>query len=343
MDIARFETLLTQAISARFPLFDSQHQKPCRLFNGFLEGEPRLVIDLYATTVVLHNYANPPEDGHDLIAVARQVVQTLLPWVQAILLKTRRSSLPAERDGRMLVGERLATRVREHGVWYAIDLTMNRDTSFYLDTRNLRHWAMRNLKDRSVLNTFAYTGSLGVAAQAGGAARVVQLDLNRHFLNVAKTSYTLNGFPINKADFQAGDFWPQISQLNRRGERFDCVFLDPPFFAASDKGVVDLERNSIKLINKVRPLINDGGLLVAINNALFLAGAEYMRMLESLCADGYVQVEELIPVPEDSAGYPHTRRTVPLIDPTPFNHATKIAILRIRRKKDPAHEAGIRS
>ena len=334
MDIARFETLLTQAISARLALFDPQHQMPCRLFNGFLEGEPRLVIDLYATTVVLHNYANPPEDGHDLLAVAQQVVQTLLPWVHAVLLKTRRSSLPTERDGRMLFGERLTTRVREHGVWYAIDLTMNRDTSFYLDTRNLRHWAIRNLKDRSVLNTFAYTGSLGVAAQAGGAARVIQLDLNRHFLNVAKTSYTLNGFPINKADFQAGDFWPQISQLNRKGERFDCVFLDPPFFAASDKGVVDLERNSIKLINKVRPLINDGGLLVAINNALFLAGAEYMRMLDSLCADGYVQVEELIPVPEDSAGYPHTRRTAPMIDPAPFNHATKIALLRIRRKAE---------
>src|SRR4051794_16691092 len=333
MDGVPFETLLAQAISARFPLFDPQHRMPCRLFNGFLEGEPQLVIDLYATTVVLHNYANPPEDGHALIAQAQQVVQTLLPWVQAIVLKTRRSSLPAERDGRMLMGERLATRVREHGVWYAIDLTMNRDTSFYLDTRNLRHWAISNLEGRSVLNTFAYTGSLGVAAQAGGAARVLQLDLNRHFLNVAKTSYTLNGFPIIKADFQAGDFWPQISQLNRRGERFDCVFLDPPFFAASDKGVVDLEHNYIKLINKVRPLINDGGILVAINNALFLSGAEYMRMLESVCADGYVQLEEFIPVPEDSAGYPHTRCIAPMIDPAPFNHATKIAMLRIRRKK----------
>jgi 23S rRNA (cytosine1962-C5)-methyltransferase len=334
MDRAHFETVLTQAITARMPLFDAQHHMPCRLFNGFLEGEPRLVIDLYATTVVLHNYANPPEDGRELIGQAQQVVQTLLPWVQAILLKTRRSSLPAERDGRILVGERLASRVREHGIWYAVDLTMNRDTGFYLDTRNLRQWAISNLKGRSVLNTFAYTGSLGVAAQAGGAARVVQLDLNRQFLNVAKTSYTLNGFPINKADFQTGDFWPQISQMNRKGERFDCVFLDPPFFAASDKGVVDLERNYIRLINKVRPLINDGGVLIAINNALFLSGADYMHMLESVCADGYVQLEDRIPVPDDSAGYPHTRCAAPPIDPAPFNHATKIAILRIRRKAD---------
>jgi 23S rRNA (cytosine1962-C5)-methyltransferase len=334
MNSTQFEALLTQAIGARSALLDPQHQMPCRLFNGFCEGEPQLVIDLYATTVVLHNYANPPEDGQQLIAGAQQVVQTRLPWVQTVLLKTRRSSLPAERNGRILAGERLATRVREHGVWYALDLTMNRDTSFYLDTRNLRHWAIHNLKSRSVLNTFAYTGSLGVAARAGGAARVVHLDLNRQFLNLAKTSYTLNGFPISKADFQTGDFWPQISQLNRRGERFDCVFLDPPFFAASDKGVVDLERNYIRLINKVRPLINDGGVLVAINNALFLSGADYMRLLESVCADGYVQLEARIPVPEDSAGYPHMRSSAPLIDPAPFNHATKIALLRIRRKTD---------
>src|SRR5690349_17612659 len=108
MDNVGFETRLTQAISARFPLFDPQHRMPCRLFNGFLEGEPRLVIDLYAATVVLHNYANPPEDGIELIAQAQQIVQKLLPWVQACLLKTRRSSLPAERDGRILAGEHLA-------------------------------------------------------------------------------------------------------------------------------------------------------------------------------------------------------------------------------------------
>jgi 23S rRNA (cytosine1962-C5)-methyltransferase len=328
------EALLAEAIAARAPLFDPRHHMPCRLFNGFLEGEPRLVIDLYAATVVLHNYASPPEEGQNLVAQAQRVVQELLPWVEAIVLKTRRSSQPSERHGQILLGDRPAQRVREHGIWYAIDLTMNRDTSFYLDTRNLRQWAIDNLQGRSVLNTFAYTGSLGVAAQAGGAARVVHLDLNRRFLNVAKTSYTLNGFPINKADFLAGDFWPQISQLNRRGERFDCVFLDPPFFAASDKGVVDLEHNAIRLINKVRPLINDGGLLVAINNALFLPGADYMRMLDSLGASGYVELEQIIPVPDDTAGYPHTRRTAPPIDPAPFNHATKIAILRIRRKVD---------
>ncbi len=96
--------------------------------------------------------------------------------------------------------------MKENGIWYALDLRMNQDASLYLDTRNLRTWAKENLGGKTVLNAFAYTGSLGVAACGGGASRVVQLDLSRQFLNLAKTSYTLNGFPIHKADFVEGRF-----------------------------------------------------------------------------------------------------------------------------------------
>jgi 23S rRNA (cytosine1962-C5)-methyltransferase len=174
---------------------------------------------------------------------------------------------------------------------------MHQDASLYLDTRNLRLWAKQNLGGRSVLNTFAYTGSLGVAALAGGATRVVQMDLNRAFLNLARDSYSLNGFPIHKGDFLVGDFWNLVSHLKRAGERFDCVLLDPPFFSSTGQGMLDLNRDSARLINKVRPLINDGGWLVAVNNALYVSGREYMQVLEKLCADGYLKIMELIPAP----------------------------------------------
>ena len=155
----------------------------------------------------------------------------------------------------------------------------------------------------------------------------------RQFLNQAKTSYSLNGFPIHKADFLTGDFWPQISRLKRAGERFDCVFLDPPFFSTTSRGVVDLAENSAWLINKVRPLINDGGRLVSVNNALYVSGNAYMEDLERLCADGYLKISELIPVPEDFMGYPDTRSGMPITDPAPFNHSTKIAVMEVRRKQ----------
>ena len=324
--------LLERAITAREALFDVQHQTALRLFNGFTEGHPSLVVDLYARTVLLHNYADPPGEGDSEIQAAQHYLRTRFPWVQAVILKTRNGSTASDRRGRFLYGSIPDRRVLEHGVWYAVDLLMNRDASFYLDTRNLRKWALEHLNGKTVLNTFAYTGSLGVAAWAGSAAQVMYLDRNRSFLNVAKTSYNLNGFPITKGDFQTGDFWPHINRLKRSGKRFDCVFIDPPFFATTSKGIVDLANNSMRLINKVRPLINDGGYLVAINNALFLSGEAYIETLQSLCADGYLEIEELIPVPEDFTGYAQTRvRNLP-VDPAPFNHATKIAVLKVRRK-----------
>ena len=259
-------------------------------------------------------------------------MQTLLrqqlPWLQAILLKTRHGS-DAAKQGVLLWGERLTTKIREHGVRYALDLTLNQDASFYLDTRNVRRWALNNLAGKAVLNSFAYTGSLGVAAQAAEASRVVQTDLNKRFLNVAKTSYTLNGFPIDKKLFQTADFWRKMSQLKRSEARFDAVFLDPPFFSQTAAGTVDLNMGMARLVNKVRPLVKHGGNIIAINNALFVSGADYLAELETLCADGYVAIEQLIPVPDDCIGYPHTQITPPITDPAPFNHSTKIALLKI--------------
>ncbi|MCA1724274.1 MAG: class I SAM-dependent methyltransferase [Thermomicrobia bacterium] len=323
---------LDAALTARAALLDAPHQAAKRLFNGFFEGAPDLVVDCYGATLLLHNYADPPAVGEATVAAAMCFLTERLPWVQAVIVKTRNAPTLVERHGVLLFGTKAETRVREHGVWYALDLLAHRDATFYLDTRNLRAWAARHLAERSVLNTFAYTGSLGVAAMAGGARRVVQTDLKREYLNIAKTSYTLNGFPIVKTDFLAGDFWTRISGMKRAGERFDCVFVDPPFFAATGKGTVDLVAQSHRVINKVRPLINDGGVLVAINNALFVSGAAYMQTLDTLCADGYLTIEETIPVPPDCTGYPETRVRSPLVDPAPFNHSTKIAVLRVRRK-----------
>ena len=326
------QSILDKAIAAREGLFEGGHRNALRLFNGFLEGYADLAIDVYGTTVVLFDHRETPDSNEGVIDQAANLVRERLPWLKAGILKKRNSPKPEEKRGRLFFGETPDRKVREDGIWYALDLRMNQDASLYLDTRNLRKWVRENLRGKSILNAFAYTGSLGVAAWASGAERVVQLDLNRQFLNLAKTSYTLNGFPIRKADFVAGDFWSKVSHFKKTGELFDCVLLDPPFFSTNPKGVVDLARDSARLINKVRPLIRDGGRLVAVNNALYVSGQDYMKALEELCADGYLKIEELIPVPEDFCGYAETRVGKPITDPAPFNHSTKMAVLEVRRK-----------
>lgn len=322
--------MLGDAIAERARLLAGEHEGALRLFNGFLEGCPDLVIDLYGDTVVLQNYADPPERAADLLAIATRTVQLTLPWVRSGLTKTRNSPDDAERRGVIAFGDQLTTRIREHGIWFAIDLTLHQDCSFYLDTRELRLWATQNLTDKTVLNAFSYTGSLGVAALGGGARRVIQLDRNRKFLELASASSKLNGFDVRREDFIRADFFRAAGGMRRRGETFDCVFLDPPFFSSTAAGVVDQQTQSARLIDKVRPLVAHGGWLVAINNAVYVSGASYMRTLEKVCAGGYLDVEELIPVPVDFVGYNRRNPAGWLVDPAPFNHSTKIALLRIR-------------
>ncbi|HET9589407.1 MAG TPA: class I SAM-dependent methyltransferase [Anaerolineales bacterium] len=328
--------LLQKAIDARGSLFDARHESAFRLFNGFTEGDPDLVIDLYGSTLVMHNYSEDPAQGKIAVQQAEEFLRSKLIWLRAGIVKTRNAESEEEKRGSLSFGEKYDTKIKEHGVWYAIDLSINRDASFYLDTRNLRKWLIENMKDKTVLNTFSYTGSLGVAALAGGAVRVVQHDLNRGFLNVAKTSYTLNGFPIHKQDFISEDFFTLVARLKRTNQFFDCVLIDPPFFSNTSKGRVDQVSESARLINKVRPLIQDGGYLIAVNNALYVSGKAYLQILEALCKDGYLKIRELIPVPEDFTGYPETRVREPITDPAPFNHSTKIAILDVKRRAAPA-------
>jgi len=101
-----------------------------------------------------------------------------------------------------------------------------------------------------------------------------------------------------------------------------------------------------------------------VNNALFVSGRDFLAEIERLGTGGWMELEEIIPVPADAAGtfssdpvgtfpsdatgiFPaNAPETIPPdpagaspqyesllpADPAPFNHATKIAVLRVRRE-----------
>lgn len=324
---------LDRALAAREPLLDPKHEGALRLFNGFTEGDPNLVVDLYGKTVVLFDHAEGSA-GEGAVGEALEIVRARFPWITAAVWKPRNAPTADEKKGKLLLGaEKDLTRaIRENGVRYAVSLLLHRDATFYLDTRELRAWAKRTLAGKLVLNCFAYTGSLGVAARAAEAAEVVHVDKNRAFLNVAKDSYVLNGWPISRPSFVAADFFDFVTRAKRAERLFDCVFLDPPFFSKTTFGRVDIAQQVHRTINKVRPLVGDGGSLVVVDNALFLSGAEYEKSLEALCADGYLSLEDRIAVPADVVGLAREGAPAWPTDPAPFNYPTKIALLRARRK-----------
>ena len=326
--------LLKNALDQRSDrLVSGDNTSAMRLFNGFSEGLPGLVVDLYAATLLIHDLHKPAGGWEDLIPQSIELYRSRIPWLDAVVLKTRHTPSHQGRCGRLLLGERTSDRVLENDVWYALDLLIQQDAGFYLDTANLRRWIIDHMQGKTVLNTFAYTGSLGVAALYGGASHVCQLDRNREYLELARRSCELNSFPPERSEYLVGDFFRRVAHLKRQGRLFDCVILDPPFFSSGGRSRLDLAQEPHRLVNKLRPLVADGGWLVAINNALFLSGKEYLASLEALCTDGYLKIEQIIPVPQDFCGYNTPNQQPYPADPTPFNHPTKIVILKVRRKE----------
>jgi 23S rRNA (cytosine1962-C5)-methyltransferase len=321
--------LIKHAVAKRFGIIETT---ALRLFNGFFEGLPGLVLDRYGSALVIFDYAEP-ETFKRLIEKITDWATADLEGLQAVLLKRRHQ----DRDGKQGIissGNKLPDQITEFDVHYALNLQLQQDASFYLDTRYLRRWLLKHTTGQRVLNTFAYTGSLGIAAGMGGASSVTQTDLNQKYLDIAQQSWLLNDLPLNKHQLIAGDFFRVLGRMRNQKSIFDCVILDPPFFSTTDAGRVDLLGETTRLINKVRPLVAHEGWLVVINNALFLSGSDFMDELESLCKSQYVAFEDTIPVPQDVTGYPDTVVGLPPVDSTPFNHPTKIGILKVFRKDE---------
>jgi len=325
-------SLLSTALDARSELLAGNQTNAIRLFAGFYEGFPGLAADLYDRTLVLFDYRDTLTSLDAWMDAVQQYYLASLPQIDCVIRKSRSSPDPLQKNGVLTYRDSPADQVSEFGIHYAVDLTLNRDASFYLDTRNLRKWLLENSSGSAVLNTFAYTGSLGVAALYGGAAAVVQTDLNKNFLALARTSSMLNHLDLGKMKLRPVDFFVEIGQLKKSGGLFDLVLIDPPFFSKTDKGRIDQQASAARLINKVRPLVKDGGRIVVVNNSLYLSGEEYMQTLTELCADGYLKLGEIIPVPEDVTGFRATTVDQPPVSPAPFNHPTKIVVLEVKRK-----------
>ncbi len=331
MESKVFENV-SKALQLRKDTFRSAETNAFRLFNGFLEGYPHLVLELYANTLLIHDYS--PLANLDSLSLMKieQLCRREFPIIGACIIKKRFSPEENLRRGILLSGNSSASQITENGVIYAVSLQRHQDSSFYCDTRLLRTWLKQNMNEKSVINTFAYCGSLGVASLAGGAKRVFQTDLNPDFLQIARQSTLLNGFQSATRDFITGDFFRVIANMKQQDLLFDCVILDPPFFAETTAGRVDLLADGERLINKVRPLVGHNGHLIIVNNALYLPGRDFYASLQGLCQSGYMTLEQIIPVPEDISGYPQTIQSSLPVDPQPFNHSTKIVVLRLIRK-----------
>ncbi len=230
-----------------------------RLFHGSQEGAAGLTIDRYGPQLLVQSFHQPLE-REALLELAGICNQTL--GLTLLLVYNDRSGGHSriDRSDPLYQAEpaALADLVgHEWGLNYRVrGRHSGQDPLLFLDLRNARGWIKQNSAGKRVLNLFAYTCGVGLSAAAGGAREVCNLDFAEGNLAVGRENAALNP-TLAPMEFIQSDYFPAIRQLaglpvsQRRGHKlppyprleprqFDLVFLDPPAWAKSAFGTVDL-------------------------------------------------------------------------------------------------------
>lgn len=144
----------------------------------------------------------------------------------------------AERIAPQLVagaaGEALTRTVLERGICYGVDFAAGYSAGLFLDQRENRQF-VRRTAPRRTLNCFAYTCSFSVVAALGGGA-TLSVDLSRKSLERGRDNLILNRLATDNHRLIADDVLRVLPRLARKGEKFDCIILDPPTFSRSRTG-----------------------------------------------------------------------------------------------------------
>ncbi len=278
---------LAAAYSARSELLPQLHAEGTnayRLFHGSVEGRSGLTVDRYGDLLLVQSFHTPLEAGE--LAELEAFYAGVLPGLDCIYNDRSRANSRIAND---LPPEKVepAHRPRqfsELGVNYLIQARhAGQDPWLFLDLRAGRRRIMQEAVDKSVLNLFAYTCGIGIAAAKAGAAFVVNVDFAESSLAVGKSNAALNELN-HRPRFIKSDVFPAIRQLAGigqpkmvRGKRmppfieleprqFDLVFLDPPRYAKSPFGVVDLVNDYPALFKPALLATAEGGTLVCCNN-----------------------------------------------------------------------------
>lgn len=128
----------------------------------------------------------------------------------------------------------LDSAVSERGVRYGIDFGAGYSAGLFIDQRANRA-RVRRLAPKRMLNTFAYTCSFSVVAAMAGA-ETLSIDLSKKSLDRGRRNFELNNLLLDGHRFLADDVLDVLPRLERRGEKFDLLILDPPTFSLGNKG-----------------------------------------------------------------------------------------------------------
>lgn len=271
---------------SRLPEFANLGVESRRLLHGRgggFSGLEHVAIDWFAPTVLVTFYAE--EGSNDLILNGLIEAAEGSREVSSIVVQERyRPKAPK----RMVYGEHpLESFATECGLRYHLALDRNQNHGFFLDMKPGREWVREKAAGKRILNLFSYTCSLSVAAIAGGAEEVVNLDMASRALATGRRNHQLNfdSEKCRRASYLAHDLFKSWGKL-KRSSPYDLIIIDPPTNQGSS---FYAEKDYAKIVRRLPDLAHAESRIFACLNAPHLDE----RFLSDLFSD--YQLEARLP------------------------------------------------
>ncbi|WP_024676008.1 class I SAM-dependent methyltransferase [Pseudomonas syringae] len=152
--------------------------------------------------------------------------------------------------------------ISENDLRYKVDFGKKQNSGLFLDMRYGRDWVRAHAKGKRILNLFAYTCGFSVAAIAGGADHVVNLDMARAALNRGRENHRLNDHDLSRVTFLGHDLFKSWARVTRSGP-YDLIIIDPPSF---QKGSFMLDKDYQRVLRRLPELLEEDGTVLACMN-----------------------------------------------------------------------------
>ena len=265
------EQRVRDAVDYRIKTVDTSS---CRLVFGEADFLPGIVIDKFSDVLVVESLALGIDRLKPLII--EKLKQVLAEYDMPVRGVYERSDakvrlLEGMERFKGFIGEEFDTKVEivENGVKYYVDVQDGQKTGFFLDQKYNRR-AIGNLcKGAKVLDCFTHTGSFALNAGISGAASVLGVDASELAVNQARENAKLNGLE-DIVHFQCADVFDLLPELEKKGEKFDVVILDPPAFTKSRNSIKNAVKGYREINLRGMKLVKDGGFLATCSCSHFM-------------------------------------------------------------------------
>ena len=246
----------------------------CRVIFGEADFLPGIVVDKFSDVLVVESLALGIDRFkltiiEDLKKVMAEDGITIRGVYERSDAKVRLNEGMERVKG--FIGEEFDTNVPivENGVKYIVDVKDGQKTGFFLDQKYNRLAIQKLCKGAKVLDCFTHTGSFALNAGIGGAASVLGVDASQLAVDQATENAKLNGLE-NTVHFKCEDVFELLPELERAGEKFDVIILDPPAFTKSRSSIKNAVKGYREINLRAMKLVKNGGYLATCSCSHFM-------------------------------------------------------------------------